>query len=104
MKRRVPSAEERGINVKICIKKSNDSYRLNLRPSASSADESPSSNPIVFIRVQSVFNPWLDSPFRGPQDGDDGRLETAGDVDLALGVDEDVDLAADAELGEVDAG
>ena len=45
---------------------------------------------------------WINrSPRR--EDRDDLGLEAAGDVDLAVGVDEDVDLAPDAELGEVDA-
>ena len=38
------------------------------------------------------------------EQGDDFLLEAAGDVDLAVGVDEDVDFAADAEFGVVDAG
>src|SRR5262249_35882264 len=38
------------------------------------------------------------------KNGYDGRLEPACDVDLAIGRDEHVDLAANAELGQVDAG
>src|SRR4051795_13625239 len=41
---------------------------------------------------------------RSFQDGDDLRLEPTGDVDDPRGVDEDVDLAPDSELGEVDSG